>query len=105
MSIDNFLIFDTWDRRPPRTTATHLNVLLLSRAWACRRLRFVGSTLWLGRELRSQVDLDQLAMVAELSPAGEATCVRLRDGRSLGELEAGLAPVLPDRRNGRADRG
>jgi len=74
---------------------SHLNGMLASRAWACRRLRFMASTLWLGKELASQVDMDRLAPVAELSPAGDATRVRLRPGRSLGELEAALAPILP----------
>jgi hypothetical protein len=74
---------------------SHMNGLLASRAWACRRLRFMASTLWLGKELASQVDMGGLAEVAELSPAGEATRIRLRPDRSLGELEAALAPILP----------
>jgi hypothetical protein len=74
---------------------SHMNGLLASRAWVCRRLRFMASTLWLGKELASQVDMERVATIAELSPAGDATCVRLRDGRSLGELEAALAPILP----------
>jgi hypothetical protein len=57
----------------------------------------MASTLWLGRELRSLVDMERLAVVAELSPMGDATCVRLRQDRSLGELEAALAPILPMR--------
>jgi hypothetical protein len=76
---------------------SHMNGLLASRAWACRRLRFMASTLWLGKELASQVDMEQLATVAELSPANGATYVRLRPERSLGELEAALAPILPMR--------
>jgi hypothetical protein len=78
---------------------SHMNGLLASRAWACRRLRFMASTLWLGKELASQVDMEQLATVAELSPANGATCVRSRPERSLGELEAALAPILPMRRD------
>ena len=74
---------------------SHLNGMLASRAWACRRLRFMASTLWLGKELTSQVDMDRLAEIAELSSAGDATRVRLRPDRSLGELEAALAPILP----------
>ncbi len=78
---------------------SHLNGMLASRAWACRRLRFMASTLWLGRELRSQVDMGRLGEVAELSQAGDATCVRLQPDRSLGELEAALASILPMRRD------
>jgi hypothetical protein len=55
----------------------------------------MASTLWLGKELASQVDMGGLAEVAELSAAGDATCVRLRPDRGLGELEAALAPILP----------
>jgi hypothetical protein len=78
---------------------SHMNGLLASRAWACRRLRFMASTLWLGKELAALVNMERLATVAELSPAGDATCIRLRRERSLGELEAALAPILPVQRD------
>lgn len=96
-----FDLYDQYNQTVYETASTldwfrsGLNGMLASRAWCCRRVRFVGSMMWLGKELRSQVDMERLADVAELSPAGDAICIRLRDGAGLRDLEAALAPIVP----------
>ena len=70
-----------WHRadRPPRTP------------W----LRFVAAKLWLDESFVEPLDARQLEAVAELARRGRVTALLLRPGRSLAELEAALAPILP----------
>jgi hypothetical protein len=58
-------------------------------------LRFVAARLWLDAAFVEALDPRQLEAVAELSRRGQVTALSLRPGRSLMELEAALAPVLP----------
>jgi hypothetical protein len=58
-------------------------------------LRFVSRRLWLDESFIQAVDAAELEAVAELSRMGPLTAVSLRPGRSLSELEAALAPILP----------
>jgi hypothetical protein len=58
-------------------------------------LRFVAAKLWLDESFVEALDRRQLEAVAELSRHGRVTALSLRPGRSLAELEAALAPILP----------
>lgn len=58
-------------------------------------LRFVATKLWLDESFIEDLDPRQLEAVAELVRRGRVTALSLRPGRSLGELEAALAPILP----------
>jgi hypothetical protein len=57
-------------------------------------LRFVAARLWLDESFVEALDPRQLEAVAELSRHGR-TALSLRPGRSLAELEAALAAILP----------
>ncbi len=63
-------------------------------------LRFVAARLWLDESFVEALDPRQLEAVAELSRHGRVTALSLRPGRSLAELEAALAPILPRFRGG-----
>jgi hypothetical protein len=63
-------------------------------------LRFVAARLWLDESFVEALDLRQLEAAAELSRHGRVTALSLRPGRSLAELEAALAPILPRFRGG-----
>lgn len=63
-------------------------------------LRFVAARLWLDEAFMQALDPAQLETVAELSRRGPVTALSLRPGRSLAELEAALAPILPRFRGG-----
>jgi len=58
-------------------------------------LRFVAARLWLDESFVEALDTRQLEAVAELSRHGRVIALSLRPGRSLAELEAALAPILP----------
>ena len=58
-------------------------------------LRFVAAKLWLDESFVEDLDTRQLETVAQLAQRGRVTALSLRPGRSLGELEAALAPILP----------
>jgi hypothetical protein len=63
-------------------------------------LRFVAARLWLDESFIEALDPRRLEAVAELSRHGRVTALSLRSGRSLAELEAALAPILPRFRGG-----
>jgi hypothetical protein len=63
-------------------------------------LRFVAARLWLDESFVEALDPRQLEAVAELSRHGRVTALSLRPGRSLAELEAALAAILPRFRGG-----
>ena len=67
-------------------------------------LRFVAARLWLDESFVEALDSRQLETVAELSRYGRVTALSLRPGRSLAELEAALAPILPRFRGGQLPR-
>jgi hypothetical protein len=58
-------------------------------------LGFVAEKLWLDASFIEDLDLRQLEAIAELGRHGGVTALSLRPGRSLAELEAALAPILP----------
>lgn len=58
-------------------------------------LRFVADRLWLDESFFVALDPGSLGDVAEISRHGRTTALALRPGRSLDELEAALAPILP----------
>jgi hypothetical protein len=66
-------------------------------------LRFVAARLWLDESFVEALDPRELETV-ELSRHGRVTTLSLRSGRSLAELEAALAPILPRFRDGRLPR-
>jgi hypothetical protein len=72
-----------------------LNGMLTSRAWSARRLRTLGSTLWLGLELERAIDANVLQQIASLSKPGASLKIALRPEATLGQLEAALDPILP----------
>lgn len=74
-----------------------LNGMLASRAWLSGRLRFVAPVMWLCPELVAAIDIEHLREIADMTPAGHALRVTLREGRSLEKLEAVLWRVLPAR--------
>ncbi len=101
--IPEFDVYENYHQTPYEVASSvdwfrsGLNGLLAQRAWACRRLRFVAPTMWLGKELTGMIDIDWLNTVAELKRSGSTTRVELLEGHSLGDLEAALAPILPAR--------
>lgn len=66
------------------------------RAWNGRFLRAVGEQIWLGHDLMKRLASVDLDSVAEVETLGAATRLRLREGRTLDDLESLLAPILPD---------
>ena len=63
---------------------------------AGEHVRAVTEWMWLGSALLAKLgDSQPLAAVAETRPAGDGLVVALRSGRSLGELEVALGPILP----------
>jgi hypothetical protein len=60
----------------------------------------VVARLWLDESFVEALDPRQLEAVAELSRHGRVTALSLRPGRSLAELEAALAAILPRFRGG-----
>ena len=67
-------------------------------------LRFVAARLWLDESFVEALDPRQLEAVAEISRHGRVTALSLRPGRSLAELEAALAPILPRFHGGQLPR-
>jgi tetratricopeptide (TPR) repeat protein len=63
--------------------------------WPGRRLRFLARRGWLGPALAASLDLETLDAVATVRRADGHVEFALRDGRTLGDLERVLAPVLP----------
>jgi hypothetical protein len=68
-------------------------------------LRFVAARLWLDESFVEAVDPRQLESAADVSRRGRLTRLSLRSGRTLAELEAALAPILPRFRGAQMPRG
>jgi len=72
-----------------------LNDAKMSVRWCSNVLRMVTPHMWMCRALLEQVDRSALEAVAQITEAGDAFKITLRDGQRLDDLELALLPVLP----------
>ncbi len=92
-----------WDWQPSTLDSTPYEIAsgvhgqcTLLRSWLTRFLRGVTrDSIWLGPDLLGRVERHALEKVAHVTPHGAGIRLRLREGSSLDELEAALAPLLP----------